>query len=234
MNTANIVQYFTDLPADQIDQSVGFYEAPDSPCCVGAHLGFLLQERATIPYWVGADALARLGFLFQDQTTMIPYWIGSDTLASILGGTRAHLILMLRACGAGHDPFSSAPWPTPPAEVFQQLAAIETLPSLVGADLSVVALPYANLQGLDLSRANLTQANCYEANLTETNLTEANLTKTKLMEANLTQADLTSATLVGANLTSANLTGTNLSGANMQTADLTGTIRVPPKRRKIR
>ena len=234
MNTANIVNTSQTCPQTRLTKVLDSTRHQTLPVVLEHTWGFCLQERATIPYWVGADALARLGFLFQDRTTMIPYWIGSDTLASILGGTRAHLILMLRACGAGHDPFSSAPWPTPPAEVFQQLEAIETLPSLVGADLSVVALPYANLQGLDLSRANLTQANCYEANLTETNLTEANLTKTKLMEANLTQADLTSATLVGANLTSANLTGTTLSGANMQTADLTGTIRVPPKRRKIR
>ena len=188
----DIIQYFTDLPPDQIDQGVGVYRTRDpKPCCVGAHLAHLFQAHKfnEFPHQVGADALARQ-----------------------LGGTRAHLILMLRQCGAGHDPFDQDPWPVPAAEVFQQLATIETLPSLVGANLFEVDLSNADLRGADLGKAQLAFAFLRKANLEKANLRKANLHGANLWRANLRKADLREADLYDTNLRYADLCDADLQG----------------------
>ena len=191
---AKITQYFTDLPANEIDQGQASYGK--RPCCVGAHLAHLLQvgeTERTAAYLSGADALARR-----------------------LGGTRAHLILMLRECGASYDPFDNAPWHLPAAEVFQRLATIETLPSLVGADLHATNLRGAILEGVNLTGANLAEAKCLWADLRRANLTEANLREADLAFADLSGANLTRATCSWEDLTKANLKGANLTGAEIE------------------
>ena len=60
----NLIQYFTDLPADRINQDNGVYEDAGQPCCVGAHLAYLLRAQwgstfcHEFYYLAGADALA--------------------------------------------------------------------------------------------------------------------------------------------------------------------------------
>ena len=223
MSILNVVKYFENLPPDRIDQANEVYTY-EKPCCVESHLAHLLQAHRV--RMAGVDALARQFY-----------------------GNRAHLILMLRECGAGYHPFGPDPWPTPPAEVFQQLAEIETLPSLVGADLTEADLYMADLHKTDLTQANLTEAilsyadlsgatltwadltgatliqtNLSEANLTEANLSETNLTEATLIQANLRKANLDEANLRDANLTEANLTGALLLGVDLSATDLNGAI----------
>ena len=193
--TKIVTQYFDDLAPDRIDQGIGTYEAED-PCCVGSHLAHLLQ--ASCPAHV------------------TEYLAGADALARRLGGTRAHLILMLRECGASHDPFDNAPWHLPAAEVFQRLATIETLPSLVGADLHATNLRGADLVGVNLSGVNLCEAKCLWADLRRADLTEANLREADLARADLSGANLTRATCSWETLTKANLKGANLTGAEIE------------------
>ena len=133
MSILNVVKYFENLPPDRIDQANEVYTY-EKPCCVESHLAHLLQAHRV--RMAGVDALARQFY-----------------------GNRAHLILMLRECGAGYHPFGPDPWPTPPAEVFQQLAEIETLPSLVGADLTEADLYMADLHKTDLTQAQPDRGN---------------------------------------------------------------------------
>ena len=200
---SEITHYFRTLPADRLDQNNGFYDIdePNKPCCVGAHLAHLLSEGDS--YMDGADAWAKLA-----------------------GGNRAHAILILRECGAPHDPFGVAPWETPPAEVFARAEQVEGLPSLRGADLSGADLSgadlrKANLGGADLRDADLSGADLSGANLWGAVLRGAHLSRANLEGGNLRGADL-SADLRGAHLEGAHLEGAHLEGADLRDADLSG------------
>lgn len=87
---------------------------------------------------------------------------------------------------------------------------------LVGAQLSGVDLPLANLFGADLTGANLDGAHLGGE------LVEANFSDALLSHANLAGAELNSSNFTNANLTDASLFGTLLDGANFSDANLTG------------
>ena len=133
-----------------------------------------------------------------------PYGL-PDAWGRMMNANRAHLVIMLREAGAGHDPFSDAEWPSTPAQVSENLAKVEQLPNLEDADLSRIDFKWA-----DLANANLTGAD-----LSATDLRWADLTAADLQDANLTGADLNRT-----NLTNADLTGTNMAGVNLHSAYL--------------
>ena len=162
------------------DQSVGHWDL-DKPCCVGARL-------------VGA-----LSALDLDSTDKLfpegegSFFQGVDAFAKLIGGNRAHVILMLREAGAGHNPLSEDSWSSTREEVWARAARIETLPDLAGADLYRANLSGAYLSGADLYRANLSGADLSGANLSGANLSGANLSGANLYRANLIDADLSGA-----------------------------------------
>ena len=100
----------------------------------------------------------------------------SEAWDRIMEANHAHLVIILREAGAGHDPFSDAEWPFTPAQVWENLARVEQLPNLNGADLSGVDLRWADLDGADLKGANLTKADLRWADLDGVDLKGANLT----------------------------------------------------------
>ena len=168
--------YITGLP---INQSEGTYKSDDTPCCVGARLaGYFKIESGN-------------------------YLEGIDKFAKQLGGNRAHVILMLRDAGAGHNPLSYQEWINTPKSVWQNLLEIEEFPSL----------KKSSLQNIDFSGADLSRSDFSDADLRGTNLRFANLSNAVLNNANLSNADLYNANLSNANLNSTNLWGTDLSNA---------------------
>ena len=153
-----------------------------------------------------------------------PYGL-PDAWGRMMNANRAHLVIMLREAGAGHYPFSDAEWPSTPAQVWENLARMEQLPDLEGANLSRIDFKWAdlanaNLTGADLSGTDLRWADLASANLTSANLTGADLSYANLMETDLQGADLTGADLNRTNLTGADLTGTNMAGVNLHSAYL--------------
>ena len=156
----------------------------------------------------------------------------SETWCLLMRANRAHLVIMLREAGAGHDPFGNAEWPSTPAQVWENLAKVEQLPNLNGADLSGVDfkwadlcltnLPNVDLTGADLRWTSLMDVNLKGANLTGANLSWANMDGADLSNANLTGTDLRWATLAGANLSHTDLRGAIVDGTNLDEADLTG------------
>ena len=203
------------------DQSVGLW-CPDKPCCVGARLVGALSA-------LDLDSTDKFSF---EGKGCRHYIKGIDAFAKLIGGNRAHVILMLREAGAGHNPLSEAPWPSSREEVWARAARIETLPDLAGADLTDADLTDANLagaylKGADLSDADLSGANLYRSNLKGANLFHADLIDADLIDADLSGANLSDTSLYltdlsGANLSGANLSGANLSGANLKGANLYG------------
>ena len=189
-----------ELPMSRIDQDLGQY-SNKTPCCVGAHLAYHLD----IGLWDHED-----------------YLRGADAWAEAMGVTRAHVILLLKAAGAGKDPLSSTAWKLSPAEVYQNLLKIEEFPTLIGTDLREIHLETADLQSQDFTDANLKYANLDCANLESANLTRANLSCTFAPKINLKNANLQDANLSGANFRRANLQGANLKGANLEGINLTG------------
>ena len=163
----------------------------------------------------------------------------------MMGANRGHLVIMLREAGAGHDPFGNAEWPSTPTQVWENLARVEQLPDLNGADFSGVDFKWADLSNADLKGADLTGINfkwaiLMDADLSNTDLTGADLRWadldgadlsnanlagtdlrwTTLVDANLSHADLRGAIIDGTNLEEANLTGANLTGVNLHSAYL--------------
>ncbi len=88
------------------------------------------------------------------------------------------------------------------------------------ANLTGIALPYANLQCCNLSGTNLSGANLRGADLQGANLAGADLSQADLFGSNLTAADLRAATLRGTVLWEANLWETDFSNAEMRWADV--------------
>ena len=170
-------------PAESISRPGCFLR--ERPCCVGAHLAHALD----------------VGFGF---------FAGIDAWAVMMGGNRAHAILLLRQAGAPHDPLGGRRWETPAATVFERLSAIEEMPSLQGADLGGANLEAAGLGGADLRGADLRYANLEHAHLVAANLRGADLKGVFMAYANLWDADLQGADLRNANLRGATFGGTNL------------------------
>ena len=191
------------------DQSVGHWD-PDKPCCVGARLVGALSA-------LDLDSTDKFSF---EGKGCRHYIKGIDAFAKLIGGNRAHVILMLKEAGAGHNPLSEAPWPSSREEVWARAARIETLPDLAGANLTGANLTGAYLADADLSGADLSGADLYRANLIDTSLKYANLTGADLAGANLIDADLSDADLSDADLTGADLSGAYLKGANLSDTSL--------------
>ena len=118
----------------------------------------------------------------------------------MMGANRAHLVIMLREAGAGHDPFGDTEWPLSPARVWENLARVEQLPDLNGADFSGVDFKWADLSNADL--------------------TGTDLRWTDLAGANLSNADLRGAIVGGTALDRADLTGANMTGVCLNHAYL--------------
>ena len=120
------------------------------------------------------------------------------------GANLAHLLVILRRCGADRNPWGEKKWKNY-TETFKKLEkAFESdLPSLIGADLREADFYKANLYGADLSGADLIF----------TVLCKANLIGAVLCKANLLGTDLRWADLRGANLSEADLSETYLVGA---------------------
>ena len=194
--TTDLAHYFTTA---KVDQSYGIYDA-DTPCCVGAHLAHYLQvttEDDEITYNTGAEAWARA-----------------------IGANRVQAILLLRAAGANHDPFSSRPWRTAPEIVFRRLAKIEELPATAGADLFRVLLRDSNLPGADLRDADLSHVQMFRVNLEGANLEGASLVKAHAPYANMRRAGLEGASLEGAFLSHAVMRDALLKGARLDYAGM--------------
>ena len=148
-----------------------------------------------------------------------------DAWGQMMNANRAHLVIMLREAGAGHNPFSDSEWSSTPAQVWENLAQMQQLPDLKGADLSGVDFKWADLgsaelSNMDLSGTDLRWADLTAADLTGANLCNANLSWANLMEADLQDADLRGAILNRTNLTGADLTRTNMAGVNLHSAYL--------------
>ena len=118
-----------------------------------------------------------------------------DAWGRMMGANRAHLVIMLREAGAGHDPFGDTEWTISPAQVWENLARVEQLPDLNGADFSGVDFKHADLTGTDLRWAGLAGAN-------------------------LSNADLRGAIVGGTSLDRADLTGANMTGVCLNHAYL--------------
>ena len=148
-----------------------------------------------------------------------------DAWCLMMKANRAHLVVMLREAGAGHDPFGDSVWSSTPARVWENLAQVQQLPNLNGADFSGVDFKWADLSntdltGTDLRWANLRWANLMEADLKGADLTGADLKWATLMGANLSNADLRGAIVDGTILVEADLTGANVTGVNLHSAYL--------------
>ena len=139
------------------------------------------------------------------------------------GANLAHLLVILKSCGADKDPWGGVEWENYP-ETFKKLekAFKEDLPSLKGADLREADFYKANLYGADLYDVDLSEAELREADLRGTVLYKANLIEANLIEANLIRADLSGAILRLADLRWADLSGADLSGTDLRLTDLRG------------
>ncbi len=148
-----------------------------------------------------------------------------DSWCLMMKANRAHLVIMLREAGAGHDPFGDAEWPSTSTQVWENLAKVEQLPTLDGADLSGLDFKWADLDGADLKGADLTGTNLRWAGLDGADLKGANLTGTDLrwatlMDADLSHTDLRGAIVDGTILVEADLTGANVTGVNLRSTYL--------------
>ena len=144
-----------------------------------------------------------------------------DAWRLLMKANRAHLIILLREAGAGHEPFCDSGWSSTPTQVWENLAKVKQLPNLNGADFYGVDFKWADLKGADRSGADL-----QGANLSNTNLSAADLRWANLMEANLKDAYLRDTTIDGTILVEANLTGTKLIEAHLRSAYLDGDTRL--------
>lgn len=160
------------LDPDMFYQAGGSYMDSETPCCVGAHMANLLD----VAYNCEDDFLA-----------------GIDKWISIVGGNRAHAILMLREAGAGHNPLSGVQWATPFSDVWQNLWRIEQLPSLSNVDLSGTCLHEVNFKRMDLHGSSFSAAYVNESNFKHANLRNCNFHKADCEGANFKYANLSNA-----------------------------------------
>ena len=128
-----------------------------------------------------------------------------DAWGRMMGANRAHLVIMLREAGASHDPFGNTEWPLSPARVWENLARVEQLPDLNGADFSGVDFKWADLTGADLTGTDLRWAGLAGANLSNADLRGAIVGGTALDGADLTRTNVTGVCLNHAYLDQARL-----------------------------
>lgn len=193
------------MPAEQIDQSVSFYEE-GVPCCVGSHMANLLGVAAG-----HADDFLK----------------GIDAWAELVGGNRAHAIVMLRQAGAGHNPLSAATWKLHPNTVFENLTFIEELPDLKGKRFDDQWLMEVDFSGMDLAGTRFDRADVRRSKFVECNLHQADFGLALASDADFSRATLTEANFQGAELydttfMEANMSGADLIDAYFQNTDTTG------------
>ena len=154
VNLVNLVRPTVCLPG--VNQAGGIWDdAYDGGnCCVGARLAWVLDRCE------------------EDDD----FDSGANEFARQMGCNRAHLVLMLRECGAEHDPFDAMDWPNPPEHVWDRLVLIEKFPSLQNQDLSRCMLGHGSLAGSDFSGSHMNSAKLNCADLSGCNFVECNLT----------------------------------------------------------
>ena len=172
-------------------------------------------------YWRKDNRYSLIAQLFHALSSEnVHHYSLPDAWGRMMNANRAHLVIMLREAGAGHDPFRNAEWSSTPAQVWENLAKVEQLPNLDGANFSGVDFKWADLGWAKLSNTDLTGADLSWADLTGANLTGANLSWASLMDADMPGADLRGANFNRTNLTRADLTGANVAGLNLNAAYL--------------
>ena len=198
----NPVRRITDLPDELIDQEYGAYRMANTPmpCCVGAHLANLLG----VNEGNGSD-----------------YMRGTDAWIDLIGGNRAHAILLLRLAGAGLYPLGSEPWIIPVKQVWQNLWKIEELPVLAEANLRGMDFDHADMRNVKLKRKHPEVCSYYATDFERASLYGSNFAYTDLRAANLKGANLEHANFEGANLSDAYLNGVTLGNTNFKNADMT-------------
>ena len=205
------IQPLIDLPPSRVDQSIGNYVNDRMPCCVGAHMANLLgvAKKTTYDFLNGVDE-----------------WI------KLVGGNRAHAILMLRYAGAGLKPLCADPWPAPHDQVFANLKHIEELPSLSDVFFKDEVLFNVNFKGMDLSKtvfeecslggADFEGCNLQGASFLDSDLEYCKFQNADLTDADLRDADLRNADFIGATLKHTRFDGADLYGATFRNAKLIG------------
>ena len=198
----NPVNRILDVPDELIDQNIGAYNMSNTPtpCCVGAHLASLLG----IDTGKGSD-----------------YMRGTDAWIDLIGGNRAHAILLLRLAGAGLYPLSSEPWVVPVKQVWQNLWKIEKLPVLSESNLCGIDLDHADMRNLKLKDKYPEVCSYYATNFRSASLYASNFAGANLRAANLKGANLEYTNFEGANLSDACLNGVTLGNTNFKNADMT-------------
>ena len=123
-------------------------------------------------YWRKDNRYSLIAQLFHalSSENVHPYSL-PDAWGRMMNANRAHLVIMLREAGAGHDPFRNAEWSSTPAQVWENLAQVEQLPNLNGANLSGVDFKWADLAFADLPNVDLTGADLSWADMKGANLT---------------------------------------------------------------
>ena len=154
-----------------INQRVGFYDG-NTPCCFGAHL---------------ADILGVAKGTEKDFYTGIKAW------STMMGGSTAHAITMLRQAGASDDPLGGETWDVD--SVLDKLQSVEELPSLVNANFHGMRFINENLSDVNLENVNFSYCN-FEKSV---DFTHSNLKGAKFERAVLYGAKTHGAYLEGAN-----------------------------------
>ena len=167
---AEVTEGMKYIPIDDIFQG---NPVSNPPCCVGAHLAHFLDvaEGDHADYMRGADEFARL-----------------------LDVSRAHIVLLLRAAGAPHDPFGREIWKVPVAEVWTKLKTIEEMPSVLNADFSQCELGRANLAYYDFTGCNFQAANLCDAFMHDAVFNQCDFTEAKLIDADVSRSEFEGAT----------------------------------------
>ena len=199
----NPIQPLIEMPLEQIDQTVGNYTNDETPCCVGAHMANLLDVSQNAP---------------RDFLNGVDAWI------SLVYGNRAHAILMLRHAGAGKKPLSTEKWPLEPSKVFDNLRAIEKLPSLAGVFFEDEMLFRVNFKGMDLSGTEFKNCLLHDANFESCNLQKTSFVSSDLEYVQFRHADLTDADLRNTDLRNAYFAGATLKNVSFTDADLDGAV----------
>lgn len=204
----NPIQRITAVPLEMIDQHYGGFDVHDGKaCCVGAHIANILAVNV-----VG-------------QPDAWDYMRGIDKWISLVGGNRAHAILMLRKAGAGKNPLSGDKWKITPTQVWKNLWKQEQLPRLASADLRLETFDGADMRNLPLRdtdseaysyrSTNFSYSSCYGADFSGANLAGANLNNANLGRTNFEGADLRHALLEDTDLTYTNFKNADLEGAQI-------------------
>lgn len=186
-NIKDVIRDTSVITEREVDQGMGCYRH-SKPCCVGALLA---------------------GHFKVHRDNSYDYMRGYKAFAEALGGNGAHVIMMLRQAGAGEYPFNSKDWDIPVKEVWNNLYAIETLPTITEHKFHECNFEGHNFDDIDLTRcdffdsdftdASLKNAVCVETDFT-CDMRRANFSGAYLDRCNFAEADLGLANFSGATI----------------------------------